>query len=483
MNTLEFIEKAHNIHGNKYDYSKTEYVNPKTKVCIICKTHGEFYQKPYNHLNGQGCGKCRYELLSSNYRKERSKFIDECKKIHHNKYDYSKVEYKNWKTKVCIICPQHGEFYQTPMAHRHGQGCPKCANEKKVGKFILGNEKFIEKAHKIHGDKYDYSKVEYVKTRQPITIICPTHGEFLQTPENHLQGKGCPMCANNLSKAENSIYEFLCKYIDKEKIIRRDRSVLDGLELDIFIPSMSIAIEYNGLRWHSEEFITDKNYHLNKLKKCNEKGVKLIQIFEDEWIEHKEIVLDKLKHILGFDYSGKVYARKCKIKKIDKHVGHDFLDKNHIQGSVGSTVFLGAFYDDELIAVMSFTNEGNDCWNLTRFATDNSKRCVGVGGKLFKFFLREYNPKYVKSFADRRWTLSEENNLYTNIGFKFVGTLSPDYRYVNKQKREHKFNYRKQILSKKYGLPLTMTETEMAAQLGIHRIWDCGLYKFEWKKL
>ena len=482
MNTIEFIKRSREVHGDKYDYSKVDYVNPKTKVCIICSKHGEFWQKPYNHLNGQGCSKCRYELLSSNYRKEQSKFIDECEKIHHNKYDYSKVEYKNWKTKVCIICPEHGEFWQMPMAHRHGQGCPKCANEDKVGKFRLGKEKFIEKSREIHGDKYDYSKVEYVVTRHPVTIICPIHGEFLQTPENHIQGKGCPMCANSLSKAENNIYDFLCQYIDKEKIVRRDRSVLGNLELDIFIPSLSIAIEYNGLRWHSEKFNKDKNYHLNKLKKCNEKGIKLIQIFEDEWTEHKELVLNKLKHILGFNNNEKVYARKCEIKKIDKHIGYDFLNKNHIQSSVGSTVFLGAFYNNELIAVMSFTNDGEDCWNLTRYASDNNKRCIGVAGKLFKAFLTVYSPKYVKSFADRRWTLSEENNLYTNLGFKLGKIISPDYRYINGQKREHKFNYRKQILNKKYGLPLSMTETEMTTQLGFYKIWDCGLYKFEWKK-
>jgi hypothetical protein len=135
---------------------------------------------------------------------------------------------------------------------------------------------------------------------------------------------------------------------------------------------------------------------LNKLKKCNEKGVKLIQIFEDEWTEHKELVLNKLKHILGFNNNEKVYARKCEIKKIDKHIGYDFLNKNHIQGSVGSTVFLGAFYNNELIAVMSFTNDGEDCWNLTRYASDNNKRCIGVARKLFKAFLTAYSPKYVK---------------------------------------------------------------------------------------
>lgn len=229
----------------------------------------------------------------------------------------------------------------------------------------MNTEQFIEKAKKVHGDKYDYSRVEYTLTRNKVAMICPIHGEFEQTPEGHLQGKGCPMCGNHLSKAENAIYKYICNFISKDDIIRRDRSVLGNLELDIYIPKLKIAIEYNGLRWHSEKFNKDKNYHLNKLKKCNEKGIKLIQIFEDEWTEHKELVLNKLKHILGFNKNEKVYARKCEIKKIDKHIGYDFLNNNHIQGSVGSTVFLGAFYNNELIAVMSFTNDGEDCWNLT----------------------------------------------------------------------------------------------------------------------
>ena len=482
MNTIEFIKRSREVHGDRYDYSKVDYVNPKTKVCIICPEHGEFWQKPYNHLNGQGCSKCRYELLSSNYRKEQSKFIDECEKIHHNRYDYSKVEYKNWKTKVCIICPKHGEFWQMPMAHRHGQGCPKCANEDKVGKFRLGNEKFIEKSREIHGDKYDYSKVEYVVTSHPVTIVCPIHGEFLQTPENHIQGKGCPMCANNLSKAENNIYDFLCQYIDKEDIVRRDRSILDNLELDIYIPKLKIAIEYNGLRWHSEEFNKDKNYHLNKLIKCNEKGIKLIQIFEDEWIEKKEIVLKKIKHILGFNNGEKVYARKCEVREVDKKEAYEFLDKNHIQGSVDSSVAFGAIYNGSLVGVMLFTEEGNGSWNLTRFATDNDKRCIGVAGKLFSAFLTAYNPSHVKSFADRRWTLSEDDNLYVNLGFELADTLRPDYRYVNGQKREHKFGYRKAKLSKKYGVPFEWTERQMTEYLGFYRIYDCGLYRYEWTK-
>ena len=481
MDTKEFIDKAKKIHGEKYDYSKVVYINPKEKVCIICPKHGEFLQKPYNHLNGQGCGKCRYEMLSNKYKKTTEQWIKEAINVHGNKYDYSKVKYNLCQEKVCIVCPKHGEFWQRPLSHIQGEGCPKCYNEKKIGKNILGSDKFIEKAKIVHGNKYDYSEVKYTVTRGKVKIICPIHGEFEQTPESHLQGKGCPRCGHHLSKAENDIYEYISQFIPQEDIIRRDRTVLsDNKELDIYIPKLKIAIEYNGLRWHSEEFNKDKNYHLNKLEECSKNGIKLIQIFEDEWVEKKDIVLKKLKHILGYNESQSVYARKCIINEVDKQTAYNFLEKNHIQGSVGSSVFLGAYYGDKLVGIMGFIEDSKDKWNLIRFATDNDLKCIGVGGKLFKEFVQRYKPSYVKSFADRRWTLSKEDNIYTRLGFKLSYVLPPDYRYVNGLKREHKFAYRKQKLHRKYGVPLSMTEHEMAISLGFFRIYDCGLFRYEW---
>lgn len=170
------------------------------------------------------------------------------------------------------------------------------------------------------------------------------------------------------------------------------------------------------------------------------------------------------------------------MKEIDKHLAYEFLDKNHIQGSVDSSVAFGCFYESKLVGVMLFTQESKNNWNLTRFATDNDIRCIGAAGKLFKAFLTAYNPIYVKSFADRRWTLSEENNLYVQLGFELAETLRPDYRYVNGQKREHKFGYRKDKLHKKYGVPLEWTEKQMTEYLGFYRIYDCGLYRYEWHK-
>ena len=507
-----FISKAQQIYGNKYNYSKVKYINSRTEICIICPEHGEFWQTPNKHLHTKyGCPLCRKEEQVKNKEKKhfilknkkqnnekrkynnkfltQEAFIKDCILVHENKYDYSKVEYVNNHTKVCIICPEHGEFWQTPNKHTISKhGCPVCG-----GSIILTNKTFIEKARKIHGDKYDYSQVNYINNKEKVCIICNNknkkdikHGEFWQEPSSHLQGVGCPKCSVIVSDNEKEIVEY-CKILTNT-VIENERTILNGKELDIYMKENHIAIEYNGLKWHSEQFGKDKNYHLDKTEKCQEKGIRLIHIFEDEWLEHKEIVKSKIKHILKKDNDlPKVYARKCIVKEIDKDTSREFFGKNHIQGFAPSTVYLGCFFNNELIGVMTFKKERKEenNWELNRFATDITKQCVGIGGKLFQFFVKNYNPEYIKSFADRRWTLDKDNNLYTKLGFELEKILKPDYHYVYGNKRIHKFNFRKKNIIKLFKdkkFTLDMTEKEMMSYLNIFRIWDCGLFKYLWKK-
>lgn len=270
---------------------------------------------------------------------------------------------------------------------------------------------------------------------------------------------------------------------------RSDRHILNGKEIDIYVPQRRIGIEYNGNKWHTEWFgRKDKHYHLSKLEECRKDGVGLITIFEDEYELHKEIVLSKIAHILNIRNNNKpkIYARKCFIKEIYAFTAEDFLNKNHIQGFVKSTLFLGCFYDDNLVGVMSFLKHNNN-WELTRFASDINYVCCGVGGKLFKYFTSHYDFNEIKSFADRRWTINEKDNIYTKLGFNFDGFIKPSYTYYNPSidrfKRFHKFNFRKAKLLKKYpNLDYRMTETEMAKVLGYDRIWDCGLIKYVYTK-
>ena len=479
----EFIAKAREIHGDKYDYSKINYVNNHTKVCIICPKHGEFWQSPNAHLNGEGCSKCHYDKISKLYRDNTEIFINKAIKKHGDKYDYSKVNYVNNHTKVCIICPEHGEFWQSPNKHIQGQKCVKCSRYEVQEKNRLTTEEFIEKSQKIHNYKYNYTLVKYFDYDTPVQLICPEHGEFWQTPDSHLQGSGCPSCAHKQSKQENELVDFISEIIGKDNIKTKVRRFLKvpQQELDILIPHLNIAIEYNGLRWHSENFGKDKYYHLKKTLECEDKKIRLIHIFEDEWVENKEIVKSKIKHILHCDNSPKIYARKCSIREIKYNEARIFLNKNHIQGACNSSVYLGCLYNNELIGVMSFRREikNTNKWELTRFASDIKYNCIGVGGKLFKYFIINYKPSEIKSFADRRWTVNKDN-LYIKLGFKLDKILKPDYKYVIGNKRIHKFNFRKQILLKKYnnkGLTKDMTD-----KLGFYRIWDCGLYKYKWKK-
>ena len=155
------------MHGNKYDYSETVYSAAAKIVKIICPLHGEFYMTANNHLRGQGCPKC-----AGNIKLTTEEFINKAKDVHGDKYDYSKVEYINRRTEVCIICPECGEFQQTPHSHLAGNGCPKCKG------WVFNTEDFIDKAKKVHSDKYDYSEVVYTKSCEKVKIICSTHGEF-----------------------------------------------------------------------------------------------------------------------------------------------------------------------------------------------------------------------------------------------------------------------------------------------------------------
>ena len=215
LTTEIFIERARKVHGEKYDYSKVEYVNAYTKVCIICPIHGEFWQRPSSHLRGQGCSKCG-ELKKGKYNLgNKSDFIERAKKVHGDKYDYSKVEYIDTKTKVCIICPIHGEFWQRPGSHLSGRGCNLCS------KPVYDTESFIKESKKKHGDKYDYSKVEYIDAKTKVCIICPIHGEFWITPNNHLRGRGCYKCGREVSALKQSLTTE--EFIKKAKCIHGDK--------------------------------------------------------------------------------------------------------------------------------------------------------------------------------------------------------------------------------------------------------------------
>jgi len=283
-------------------------------------------------------------------------------------------------------------------------------------------------------------------------------------------------------------------------IIKKITSILEDNEIGFEMNSkisknLTVGLVANGVcvdvykNKYLVESINENNKTLllKRNEMCLKYGYKYIQILEDEYKDNPSIVISKVTHILGLDDPiRKIPARKCTVQEIFKEDAERFLNENHIQGFVSSTVYLGAVFEGEIIGVMAFLNENKGNWNLTRFASLNGYICQGLASKMLKHFTRNYNPEYIRSFADRRWTLDKDNNVYTKIGFALDEILKPEYRYYNPQvdkyKRFHKFGFRKATLHKKYGFPMTMTELEMTKELGYDRIWDCGLFKYVWRK-
>lgn len=378
-------------------------------------------------------------------------------------------------------------------------------------------------------EKYFVNFLKRTKKKEKLSqngfyVACPICGErFEKITESHLKTHGitmaefrerypdCEVLSMNMrnetkeacrlgnlsvsksrfvSKYEREIQDFLTK---NNVTFNANRQILSGKEIDMLLDDQKIGIEFDGLKWHTEWFGRKSHkYHLEKTEICNEHGYGLIHIFEDEYVNHKDIVLSKIRHIIGKDYDlPKIMGRKCDVKEIYKHDAQTFLEKYHIQGFASSSLYLGAFLDNELVAVMSLKNGNvkNPDWELTRFATNYNYRYQGVASKMFNYFVKNYDPKKVISFADRRWTTNYKVNMYTRLGFVFDKFTPPDYKYYldegkngQKYKRIHKMSMSKKTLARKYGFPLTMTETEMAKALGYDRIWDCGLIKYVWKK-
>lgn len=187
--TAEFIAQARAKHGDRYDYSITEYTTSQTRLSFICPTHGIMAQLPNDHLNTSGCKKCGLGQLRT------EDFIERAKQVHGSHYDYSSTEYKHSLVPLDIVCPEHGKFLQKPSSHLRGNGCPKCGDARAAAKLVLDTDDFIIKAKKRHGERYDYSKAVYVKDVVKLEIICPDHGSFWQTPCEHKRGSGCPDCA------------------------------------------------------------------------------------------------------------------------------------------------------------------------------------------------------------------------------------------------------------------------------------------------
>lgn len=292
LTTEEFIKRAKEIHGGKYDYSLVDYKNCRTKVKIICPVHGVFEQIAETHINGCGCLKCKVDNMFSN----KEKFIKKTKEIYGSKYDYSLVDYIDSKTKIRVVCSKHGVFETTPNRILNGHNCPECSKEEA---FEKNKNSFFQKSKEIHYNKYNYSKVNYVNNYTKVEIICPIHGSFWQEPGEHKRGRGCPKC--NESSGEKRIEIFLKENNINYEAQKRFKE-LGALSFDFYISSKNTLIEFNGEQHYKPiEYFGGEKAFKKQINNDNKKkefakhnGIKLLIISFKEFSKIEEILKEEL---------------------------------------------------------------------------------------------------------------------------------------------------------------------------------------------
>jgi hypothetical protein len=402
-------------------------------------------------------------------------FVKKANAVHENKYDYTGVIYNKSSDKIEIICPIHGKFEQVARDHLNGFGCKLCGIEHLRDINARTKQEFVDAARLIHGDTYDYSKVRYINKDIKVTIICSKHGTFQQTPGHHLYGQGCPIC--QVSSGHLAVHSYI-KSLGVQTI-NNERSLLDGLEIDIFIPEKLVGIEYNGLFWHSYNHLETKNEiykHYNKFDIAANKGVLLLQFFEHEWLYKQEIVKSIIKNKLGL--CTKISARSCKVYNIPASEANEFYTANHLQGSRNASINLCLKIGDVIYSCMSFSKHHTYQYELIRYASFLGHSVRGGASRLFKHFVREEQPRSIMSYADRRYS---NGGLYRALGFSLITTTKPGYGYVKGSNfysrqvfQKHKQHDLLDIFNPELSEPVNMFNN------GYRRIWDAGNWKFLW---
>jgi len=425
----------------------------------------------------------RVDIISKRAEKNREKTSDEKKMIDLKKKDTiskkwgdydSFVEYRNNKIRDISIEKYGVEHH--------------LSSDNIIRKRVQSYKKNItNKIVSLIGDKYQYvdRKLNVCGTDSVITLFCNECGKEFDINRQYLQLRHetnetiCLICNPKLSgksHMEQEVIDFISQYYSVIPNYKIERT-----EVDIYIPDLKIGFEFNGLYWHSEAY-KGSTFHKSKTEKLSESGISLFHIWEDDWIFKKEIVksqiLSKISRV-----PKRIYARNCEVGEIsDNRVVRDFLEKNHIQGFVGSKYKIGLFENGHLVSVMTFgglrkvfnqKSEGGR-FELLRFCNLLNTTVVGGASKLLRFFIRNYDPSEIISYCDRS---RSNGNVYQKMGFELSHTSDPNYSWVVSGMRKHRFNFRKDKLVN-LGYDKSKTEIEIMHELGYYRVFDCGIQKW-----
>lgn len=486
----KFVLRAREVHGATYVYDKVQYINNSTPVTIGCREHGDFEQQPQHHLKGSNCPVCARvdRLKHSDSRKLTvEEFVKRSKKVHGDRYDYSLVEDPQYKNKVKILCPVHGEFQQRSVTHfRQGSGCPEC------GKSLLSSgdprteteESYRDRLAMEWGSQITLVPGSYKDSVSPAMFVCREHGPFeMNKPYRMFQTGDCPVCiktrGHSTSKAEQELAVQLSEEFEVET---NNRTVLDGGELDVYSSLRKAAVEYNGSYWHSEKFKRRKD-HQNKTLACADQGVRLIHVWEYDYAVKKKVYDAMMSRMFGREQK-KVDARKCQIRPVQAPECQMFLASNHLQGAAGASIRLGLYYQGTLVSVATFGRSRyvQADWELIRLCSKRGYNVRGGASRLLSAFAKEVpeNQELV-SYASLDYTY-RYSNVYLTLGFEEVRICPPSYKWCKGDSVLSRYQTTKNRLRVRFpDADLRRSQSEILRERGYHRVYDAGnlLYKRE----
>jgi hypothetical protein len=365
------------------------------------------------------------------------------------------------------------------------------SNDIKIKRVISYRENTMNKIKSNLPDNIIYISKKYNENKTDVIIdfFCKECGSNfsinrqLFVNRKILNDKICLKCnpvLNGRSKREIEVYTFIKENYNGE-IILNSKNIISN-ELDIYLPDIKLAFEFNGLYWHSDLY-KEKTYHLDKTKECLEFEINLIHIWEDDWDFKKEIVKSIIFNKLG--KSIKIGARSCDIRVIsDNKIVKDFLENNHIQGFVGSKIKLGLYQNNELMSIMTFgslrrslgSKSKSGHYELLRFCNKKNSTIIGGASKLLKYFIKNYKPSEIISYSD---SSRSNGDVFYKLGFELISDTIPNYYWIINGIRNHRFNFRKDKLIKQGG-DFKKTEVEIMSERGYYRIFDCGSKKWKY---
>ncbi len=417
-------------------------------------------------------------------------FVSVAIEKHSGAYDYSRAKYVSAHTPLEVICPHHGPFMVSPTNHIQGKGCKKCGTARTRALQVKTREAFIRQSIELWGDGvFDYSRVEYVHAKQAVDLCCVKHDKwFSQIPYNHLAGRmACTKCNHKRSRPQEALADFVrgLGLVIEEDVTRV--GILDQYEADIWVPSLGVAIEHHGLHYHSTKRASDKKVHRAKWEVAQKNGIRLVQVFEDEWVNKRAVVEARLRSILGV--SPRLFARKLSVSAVPPVDVKDFLVEHHLQGAGNAQVAYALYDEENLIATATFckarggsmTHVSTAAWEVLRYASVGT--VVGGFSRLFKAFVRDYAPDKVVSYCDLRYGVG---NVYKAAGFELDSITQPDYWWVSPKdmKRVPRYQTQKHKLEAHpvfgtFFLP-EKTENEICEAAGYRKLYGVGNQKWIW---